>query len=162
MCHINTMLIVSSFPLNWKPSGRPNGARVREQQPPSVWSKVKSKYTCHCKVAKPNLFCLIRPIDFATAYNTFIPLWAQRGGRTANVAEKNKAWLCPLARLWSHFPSPVGVFRQEKERRRKGGKNHWVAFRKLSGYLDPAGLKGRKRGALSLGDKWTSSIDCKV
>lgn len=80
----------------------------------------------------------------------------------ANVVENNGVWPSALAQQRSHFPNPVGVFRREKEGQRKGGKNHWVLFRKLSGCSDPPGLKGRQRGALSLSDKWTSSIDCKV
>lgn len=83
-------------------------------------------------------------------------------GGNADVVENNRVWPSAPAQQRSHFPNPVGVFRREKEGQRKGGKNHWVLFRKLSGCSDPAGVKGRQRGALSLSDKWTSSIDCKV
>lgn len=101
-------------------------------------------------------------MTFSTALDTFISLSVYRGGRNANVVENNRVWPSAPAQQRSHFPNPVGVFHQEKERQRKGGKNHWVLFKKLSGCLDPARLKERQRDALSLSDKWTSSIDCKV
>lgn len=50
----------------------------------------------------------------------------------------------------------------KRKRGREKGPRITGLFRKLSGCSDPAGLKGRQRGALSLSDKWTSSIDCKV
>lgn len=89
-------------------------------------------------------------------------LLCEHMGENANVVENNRVWPFAPAQQRSHFANPVGVFRQDKERQRKGGKNHWALFRKQSGCSDPAGVKGRQRVALSLSDKWTSSIDCKV
>lgn len=69
----------------------------------------------------------------------------REGERTACVVENNKVWLCPLAQQRSHFPIPVGVFCQKKERQRKGGKNHWVLFRKVSDCSDSTALKEEEK-----------------
>lgn len=51
---------------------------------------------------------------------------------------------------------------REKRARITGSYSKKKKKKKLPGCSDPAGLKRRQRGALSLSDKWTSSIDCKV
>lgn len=61
-----------------------------------------------------------------------------------------------LAQQRSHFPNPVGVLAEKRGQESQG------LIQKTVRLLGPARLKERQRGALSLADKWTNSIDCKV
>lgn len=129
-----------------------NRAMVRTTADAPHVVRAQSKYTCYCQVAKLNLLCLRRPIDFCNCLRYIhFSVGVCVGG--SDIVENNTVWHSAAVQQRSHFPNPAGVFHQEKERQRKEGKNHWALFREPSGCSDPTGLKRRQRGALSPSDK---------
>lgn len=70
-------------------------------------------------------------------------------GGNADVLENNRLfWPSAPAQQRSHFPNPVGVFRQEKERQRKRGQESLGLIQKTVWLLGPGRGEREAKGRI--------------